>query len=90
MVYEWAEEGHKHGIPTCCGIRFGIDWERPKLGWYIPLPATRVLVRAACLFPAPRRAFAMHDGQGYVPCEFHLALWLLTGYRPDIRQDDPA
>lgn len=36
---------------------------------------------------APRMAFAAWDGQGYVPCEAHLMFYLLTGWRPDIKQD---
>lgn len=37
-----------------------------------------------------RRAFALLDNQGYVPCEYHLLKWLVTGWRPEIMQDDEA
>ncbi len=86
-VWGWAEEGHEHGIPTCCGIRFGIEWERPKVGWFLPRITLKSWVRFIRLFPTPRAAFASLDQQGYVPCEYHLARWVLTGERPDIRQD---
>jgi len=87
-VWEWAEEGHRHGIPTCCGIRFGIEWERPKLGWLMTTPQVRIWVRLLRLVHAPRSAFALSDGQGYVPCEYHLVRWLLTGKRPEIFQGE--
>jgi len=35
----------------------------------------------------PRHAFATWDQQGYVPCEYHLLRWILTGRRPNIKQD---
>jgi len=82
-VWGWADEGRQHGIPTCCGIRFGIGCERPKpFARFFP----RTAVRIGRMF-SPRLAFAAYDQQGYVPCEAHLALWLLTGYRPKIKQD---
>jgi len=86
-VWSWAEEGHKHGIPTCCGIRFGISAARPK-----PLYWTRTGLRLSHRINVfkydPRRRFSEQDQQGYVPCEYHLLRWLLTGKRPTIRQDD--
>ena len=90
-VWGHAEEGHKHGIPTCCGIRFGLTWERPKVSWYLPHPFLRPWVRlvTVALPLAPRRAFALYYGHGYVPCEYHLVRWVLTGRRPDIMQDEP-
>lgn len=87
-VIDWATEGRKHDIPWCCGLRFGIDWERPKVAWFLGHPFLRPWVRFSTLFQSPRHAFAMVDGQGYVPCEYHLLRWVLTGERPDIRQDD--
>ena len=87
-VWGWAEEGHKHDIPTCCGIRFGIGWERPKIGWFLPHPFLRPWVRLQSLYPNRRHAFAIHDQQGYVPCEYHLLRWIVTGKRPAIRQDE--
>lgn len=86
-VMDWADEGCKHGIPTCCGIRFGIEWERPKLGWFLEAPFLRPWVRWCRLNKSYRQVFALIDGQGYVPCEYHLVRWILTGKRPDIRQD---
>ncbi len=88
-VWSWAEEGHLHGIPTCCGIRFGLDWERPKAAWFLGHPFLRPWVRLTRLFPTTRHAFASDDGQGYVPCEYHLLRWVLTGKRPEILQDEP-
>jgi hypothetical protein len=86
-VLDWAEEGHRHGIPTCCGIRFGIDWERPKVGWFLSQRSVRIWVRLHSLLLTPRHAFATWDQQGYVPCEYHLLRWILTGRRPNIKQD---
>lgn len=82
-VSSWADTGEVHGIPRCCGLRFGFEAERPKvLGRLAP----RVKARMWGL--GPRKAFATRDGQGYVPCEAHLLLFLLTGWRPTIRQDE--
>lgn len=81
-VRDWADEGERHGIPRCCGLRFGVGAERPKvLGWVAPRLKARVRLLT------PRMAFAAWDGQGYVPCEAHLMLYLLTGWRPYIKQD---
>lgn len=80
----WAEEGRRHNIPLCCGIRFGIDCERPKLlVRFLPRLARRLKTFT------PRMAMATWDGQGWVPCEYHLVWWVLTGKTPDILQDDP-
>lgn len=87
-ILGWADEGKKHGIPWCCGVRFGIDWERPKVGWFLPRRLLRPWVRLISLFPDPRGNFAVQDQQGYVPCEYHLLKWLVTGWRPDIMQDE--
>jgi len=87
-VLDWAAEGHKHDIPTCCGLRFGIGMERPKVGWVLPHPFLRPWVRLHSLAMTPRKAFASHDQQGYVPCEYHLLRWILTGKRPAIPQDE--
>lgn len=82
-VWDWAEEGYKHDIPTCCGLRFGFDCERPKV-----LPRLGPMGRRVQhLLVSPRHAFAFWDQQGYVPCEYHLIRWLLTGIRPEVRQD---
>jgi len=62
--------------------------ERPKVGWVLPHPILRPWVRLHSLALTPRHAFATLDQQGYVPCEYHLARWVLTGKRPDIRQDE--
>ena len=35
----------------------------------------------------PRHAYAILFNEGYLPCEYHLAKWLLTGKRLPIRQD---
>lgn len=40
------------------------------------------------LVPNPRQLFGYWDGQGYIPCEYHLLKWVLTGVRPDIVQDE--
>ena len=80
-VWDWADEGTRHDIPLCCGVRFGIGCARPK-------PLCSIFPRLARLSQyGPRRLFAAWDGQGYVPCEAHLLLFLLTGYRPSIKQD---
>lgn len=82
-IWMWATEGRKHDIPWCCGLRFGWDCERPK-------PLRRVAPRFGgrlSSITSPRKAFALWDGQGYVPCEYHLAKWLVTGDRPTIKQD---
>jgi hypothetical protein len=84
-IWGWAVEGRKHDIPWCCGLRFGIDCERPK-------PLRRVHPRfwsRLNRITSPRGAFALWDGQGYVPCEYHLLKWLLGGDWPTIKQDDP-
>ena len=82
-VWWWAEEGRQHDIPTCCGIRFGISCERPKpIARFFPRFAVRVRDTLSL-----RLAFAAQDQQGWVPCEAHLALYALTGYKPKIKQD---
>ncbi len=87
-VLEWAREGRRHDIPWCCGCRFGLDqvlavpWYRlGRLGFHL------MRVRDALKY-SPRHAFAVMDAQGYIPCEYHLVRWVLTGNRPTIRQDE--
>lgn len=83
-VFDWASEGRRHDIPWCCGLRFGFDMARPKI---LPRFGSVGMRLHQVLHSGPRHTFAGLDGQGYVPCEFHLARWLLTGERPDIKQD---
>lgn len=63
----WAE-GRHHGFPPCCIARFIFDPVRI-------LPGGRALGRVLRL--TPRRAVS----DGMVPCEYHLAHYLLTGDR---------
>ncbi len=87
-ILSWAVEGRAHGIPWCCGLRYGLDCARPKfwpkLGWV----GMRVHQRLSILVYDPRRSFGTWDGQGFIPCEYHLLKWVLTGGRPDIVQDE--
>jgi len=52
----------------------------------LPQITLKSWVRLIQLFPTAREAFASFDQQGYVPCEYHLIRWILTGKRPNIRQ----
>lgn len=80
-IREWVVEGRLHDIPVCCGIRFGLGHVlRP------PQNLWSGLIRIHHI--SPRRAYALHFGEGYVPCEYHLVRWLLTGRKPTIKQDE--
>lgn len=88
-VVDWVQEGHKHGIPTCCGIRFGLS-QVIRLRYRIDsrlqgTPFHGLASRVQDL--TPRHAYAHCFNEGYIPCEYHLAKWLLTNQRPEIRQD---
>jgi len=75
-----VREGLRSGIPLCCCLRFAWTWGRPgvlrRFEWWR---------RAKHL--TPRWAYAFRYGEGYVPCEYHLLRWVVTGERPVIRQD---
>ena len=75
--------GLENEIPLCCCLRFAWDTVSPRFLWG---PFPRFSLRLRNLLP--RHAFAAWDGQGYVPCEFHLAKWLLLGKRPEILHDE--
>ena len=85
-ILDWAQEGRRHDIPWCCGLRFGFHCARPKPLYRMGF--LRLAKRIDVFRWRPRRAFSTWDGQGYVPCEGHLLLWLATGWRPTIRQGD--
>lgn len=88
-ILSWAEEGRKHDIPWCCGLRFGFGCVRPKFFPTFGLwRLWRLKQRLAILGFSPRVSFGYWDAQGYIPCEYHLLKWLLTGRRPNIMQDE--
>ena len=71
----WAA-GECFGFPRCCRARFIVSQMRPRV---LSLLAPGLASRLAQL--SPRMAVA----DGLVPCEYHLARWLLTGVRADRR-----
>jgi len=88
-VADWVEEGHKHGIPTCCGLRFGVS-QVVRLRYRIDsrlqnTPLHGLASRIAAL--TPRHAYSHYFSEGYLPCEYHLLRWLLSDKRPEILQD---
>lgn len=79
----YVQTGRENNIPLCCSARFAWDAIRPRpLGYLFPRQVRR-LGRLS-----PRMAFAVADQQGYVPCEFHLAKWIVLGMSPEIPQDE--
>lgn len=88
-IMDWAKEGRKHGIPWCCGIRFGMGVEFNIL--YLidaKLKGTPFegLPRRVQSTLNPRHTHAILTGKGYVPCEGHYLWWLATGKMPAIKQ----
>jgi hypothetical protein len=72
---DWADEGERHGIPRCCGLRFGFGAARPKLFSALGFP--RLTARIGSL--GLRRWAARIDQRGWVPCEAHLIWWIVSG-----------
>ncbi len=80
-IYDMVKEGRRHNIPWCCGIRHGIDCVRPK-----PIGMVHPELCARLKTLGPRQGLAFYDGQGCVPCEYHLLKWLVTGKLPRIKR----
>ncbi len=82
LILEQWREGRKHGFPQCCRARFIVDCIRPSLSdTLLPKGLASRLKRLT----HPRHAVA----DGMVPCEYHLAAYLLTGDRTKWRKPLP-
>jgi len=80
-IRDWADGGELHNIPRCCGLRFGFDASRPKLFSALGFPK----VTAKLGYISVRHLWARYDDQGYIPCEYHLLRWAVTGKKPRIK-----
>lgn len=76
IAAEW-QAGDRHGFPPCCRARFILAQLRPH-----PLREVAPYFAQRLRRITPRGAVA----DGYVPCEYHVLKWLVTG-RPGVEMD---
>lgn len=83
ILREQWNEGRRHGFPACCVARYALDRVRPRL-------VTSVVPGKAgdrlSFLLSPRMVFA----DGMVPCEYHLARYILNGDRTGWRRKPEA
>jgi hypothetical protein len=74
--------GVNSDIPVCCSARFAWDWAVPNP--LLELIPHELLDRIRGL--SPRRVLSARNPVGYIPCEYHVLKWVLTGKYPRIRE----